>query len=310
MKRTTPTATAPRPVPTNPRPATHPRTPCCDVAPSPHPPTLARRRPTRPRSQAARPSTPIIPRPEPSPGQVHHPTRSHKPRDNTATPVTVSPTGPIHHPLAWVRPPTMFHPPTGTGIPGPRHLLSRSSTGPFTPFFPTPKTGKKGGISRPPKMGQNRAEKTTAKICDTLHVCFSLELLAIHPLTGPRLCRLHKFVTPLRYKIPPFSLAQPRAKICDTPQIRNTPIFPGTALAANGAHFKRAKKAKISPKSAGEPNRAKKCHANRAKICDTPQIQNTPFSLAQPRAKICDTPQLRNTPIFLGTAPRKNLIQL
>ena len=152
----------------------------------------------------------------------------------------------------------MFHPPTGTGIPGPQHLPSRSSTGPFTPFFPTPKTGKKGGISRPPKMGQNRTQNPTAKICDTPQVLSSLNSLAIHPLTGARLCRLHKFVTPLSYEIPAFSLAQPRAKICDTPQLRNTPIFPGTALAPNESYFKRAKKAEISPKSARRAKRCKK----------------------------------------------------
>ena len=91
-KRTTPTATAPtRPKPANPRPPAHPRTPCYDGAPSPHPrhPALTRRA-TRPRSHAARLSGHTIPPPEPSPGQVHHPTRSHHAGHRFAT-------GPRHH---------------------------------------------------------------------------------------------------------------------------------------------------------------------------------------------------------------------
>ena len=48
---------------------------------------------------------------------------------------------------------------------------------------------------------------------------------------------------------------KPTAKICDTPQLRNTPIFPGTALAANGAHFAGPKKAQIQGNSARTPQK-------------------------------------------------------
>ena len=222
--------------------------------------------------------------PHPTPGALPSPTappaRGHMPH---ASPVTPS-LHPIRHPARSITQPEVTTPVTvsppdrdittpRSPRPDPRRCFTRHAApashprqttpaGPpnalSPPFFHPRKRPEKGIAFRPSKKGQNQAEKTTAKICDTLHVCFSLELLAIHPLTGPRLCRLHKFVTPLRYKIPPFSLAQPRAKICDTPQIRNTPIFPGTALAANGAHFKRAKKAKISPKSARRAKPRKK----------------------------------------------------
>ena len=129
-----------------------------------------------------------------------------------------------------------LHPPPRHPDPQ-RHRPGRPDPRLLTPLFPHRKWAENGVISRPSKKGQKGPPKPTAKICYTLDVCFSLNFLAIHPPTGPPFCRLHKFVTPHSYEIPPFSLAQPRAKICDTPQLRNTPQIPGTALAANESLF-------------------------------------------------------------------------
>ena len=203
--------------------------------PHPHPrrPALTRR-PTRPRSHAA-----CLSGPPPLHASHHRARPITQPGVTTATLVTVSPPG---RPTITTRSPE----------PDPRRCFTRhaapsshpgqtTSAGlpaPLSPPFSRPRKWPKTDPSpRPSKTGQNSPSKPTAKICDTPHVQFSFDSLAIHPSTGPHFCRLHKFVTPLRYEIPPFSLAQPRAKICDTPQLRNTPIFPGTALGPNESLF-------------------------------------------------------------------------
>ena len=275
--------------------------------------------------------------PHPTPGTPPSPAaplgRGHMPH---ASPVTPS-LHPSHHPAKSITQPEVTTPvtvsPPGRDIttprsPGPittrcftRHTALASHprqatpaglTGPISTHFSHPRNWPRIDPSpRPSKTGQNWAEKTTAKICDTPQLLSSLKSLAIHPSTGPLICRLHKFVTPLRYEIPPFSLAQPRAKICDTPQIRNTPIFPGTALAPNESLFQTRQKGQNQPEISPTGQKMQKSAMYTAQKFVTPlSYEIPPFSLAQPRAKICDTPQLRNTPHFPGTAPRKNLVQL
>ena len=195
-------------------------------------------------------ASPVTPSLHPS----HHPARSIT-QPEVTTPVTASPPGgPTITTLSpGSNPRRCFIPHTAPGSHPGQTTPEGLPNGPSPPFSNLRKWPKIDSSPRPSKTGQNRAAKTTAKICDTPHVCFSLELLAIHPLTGPRFCRLHKFVTPLRYEIPPFALAQPRAKICDTPQIRNTPIFLGTASRPNGKLFPGPKKPKIQGKLGQQP---------------------------------------------------------
>ena len=279
--------------------------------PTPGTPALTHR-PTRPRSHAARLSGQTISPPDPSPGQVHHPTRRSPPRSpfrhRTETSPPLGHPGPDHHadvsPAMPRRPLTPARPP------------QRVPQTPISPHvFSPPKTAqKRDRLSQTLKnRGKIRPKKPLQKFVTPYTYVSSLES-ACHPplLQDPVFRRLHKFVTPLRYKIPPFSLAQPRAKICDTPQIRNTPIFPGTALGRERVHISNApKRPKLARNQPGRAKPAQKSAMQTAQKFVTPlRYEIPPFSLAQPRAKICDTPQLRNTPIFLGTAPRKNLIQL
>ena len=184
-----------------------------------------------------------------TPTRRHHP-HSRSPSRPPAVPsLALSHSGPT---------PKMFHLKHITRPLTPSHHLGPSPDRPIPLFFPPRKWAEKGSLPRPPKMGQNLPQKGTAKNCDTPQPLSSLKSLAIHPSTGARFCRLHKFVTPLRYKIPPFPLGQPRAKICDTPQIQNTPQIPGTALAANESLFPRPKWPQNRGKSALRPKNPQK----------------------------------------------------
>ena len=162
---------------------------------------------------------PHVPRLPSSLDPSHHPARSitrpgvTRPRVTTATPVTVSPTGPIHHPLTWVRPPQMFHSIHLPDIPTRSDTVQAGPIHAFSPHFSHTENGLKTGSSPDPrKRGKISPENP-----------------------------LQKFVTPHRYFLASICLTStpyrtpvlPTAQICDTPQLRNTPIFPSTASRKN-----------------------------------------------------------------------------